>query len=392
MRASDLVRGKISTPVSIIDGREDKTLPGNIPGQSNFNTKTPPPDISPEQPPEQRIPLDDTPFATTTPPPVISPEQPPERRIPLDETPFATKTPPLATRGKNIYTDAMNYLQEVRERLPLSGEPLNLEVPLRIIEQMIAEPSLVDEMYQFTLAFGYRADFEISSSVNNMIYCFKIGVRMGYAPFNLTEICLAALHHDIGMLLIPDAIIGKAGELNASELTEIRKHTKTGRDLLRSYDLAYPNFSRAVYEHHERENGQGYPLGIKGEKICEYAKIIGICDSYEAMTHNRPHRKAAAQYISVLELAETKNMFFAPYIVKVFLDEFTLYPVGSYVRLNNKAVGVVVGTNRSNPFKPTVRIISDGQGNRILDERLIDLADTAILNIVAGISAEEVPT
>jgi HD-GYP domain-containing protein (c-di-GMP phosphodiesterase class II) len=359
MRASDLVRGKISTPVPIIDDREDKMLPGNIPGQSNFNTKTLPPVISPEQPPEQRIPLDDT---------------------------------PVATRGQDIYNGAVSYLREVREKLPHSGEPLNLEVPVRIIEQMIAEPSLVDEMYQFTLTFGHSDDFEISSPVNSMIYCFKIGVRMGHAPFNLTEICLAALHHDIGMFLIPKAIIGKAGELTASELTKIRKHTETGRDLLRSYDLAYPNLSRAVYEHHERESGQGYPLGIKGEKICEYAKIIGICDSYEAMTHNRPHRKAAAQYLSVLELADTKNMFFAPHFLKVFLDELTMYPVGSYVRLNNKAVGVVVGTNRSNPFKPTVRIVSDGQGNTILDERIIDLADTPILNIVAGISAEEVPT
>jgi HD-GYP domain-containing protein (c-di-GMP phosphodiesterase class II) len=358
MRASDLVRGKISTPVSITSGLENKTLPGHIPGQSNFNTK---------------------------PPPVISPEQPPEQRIPLDDTTFAT-------RGQNIYNSAVSYLQEIRERLPLSGKPLSMERPLCMIEQMIVEPSLVDEMYQFTLAIGHNDDFEIASPVNNMIYCFKISVRMGYAPFNLTEICLAALHHDIGMFLIPKAIISKTGELTASELTEIRKHTETGRDLLRSYDLSYPNLSRAVYEHHERESGQGYPLGIKGEEICEYAKIIGICDSYEAMTHNRPHRKAAAQYLSVLELADTKNMFFAPHFLKVFLDELTMYPVGSYVRLNNKAVGVVVGTNRSNPFKPTVRIVSDGQGNTILDERIIDLADTPILNIVAGISAEEVPT
>jgi len=297
----------------------------------------------------------------------------------------------INARGQNIYNSAMNYLREVRKRLPHSREPLNLEGPLRMIEQMIAEPSLVDEMYQFTVAFGHSDDFEISSPVNNMIYCFKIGVRMGYTPFNLTEICLAALHHDIGMFLIPEAIISKAGELTASELTQIRKHTETGRDLLRSHDLDYPNLSRAVYEHHERESGQGYPLGIKGEKICEYAKIIGICDSYAAMTHNRPHRKAAAQYISVLELAETKDLFFAPHIVKVFLDELTLYPVGSHVRLNNKAVGIVVNTNRSNPFKPTVRIVSDGQGNRISDGRLINLAETPILNIVAGISAAEVP-
>jgi HD-GYP domain-containing protein (c-di-GMP phosphodiesterase class II) len=366
MRASDLVRGKISKQVSITDGLEgleNKTLPGNIPEQSQFNTKTPPPVIAPEPPPEPRMPLDDTPLTIR-----------------------------LATHGQNIYNDAVSYLQELRERLPLSAEPLSLERPLRMIEQMIAEPSLIDEMYQFTLAFGHSDDFDISSPVNNMIYCFKIGVRMGYTPSNLTEICLAALHHDIGMFLIPKTIIGKKGALTASELTEIRKHTETGRDLLQSYDPDYPNLSRAVYEHHERESGQGYPLGIKGERICEYAKIIGICDFYEAMTHNRPHRKAVAQYSSVLELAETKNRFFDPHIVKVFLDELTMYPVGSYVRLNNKAIGVVVGTNRSNPFKPTIRIVSDGQGNMISDERLINLTDTTILNIVAGISAEEVAT
>lgn len=359
MRTSDLVRGKISTPVSISDGREDKMLPGNIPEQGTFNTKTPPPDISPENPPEQRMLLHDTLFTTSS---------------------------------RNIYINAKNYLQEVRERLPRIGEPMSLERPLCIIEQVIAEPSLVDEMYQFTLACGDGNDCNISSPVNNMIYCFKIGMQMGYAPFNLTELCLAALHHDIGMFLIPEAIISKAGELTASELTEIRKHTETGRDLLRSYDLAYPNLSQAVYEHHERESGQGYPLGIKGEEISEYAKIIGICDFYEAMTHNRPYRKAVAQYISILALAETKDLFFAPYIVKIFLVEFTIYPVGSYVRLNNNAVGVVVLTNRSNPFKPTVRIILDGQGNRILDEKLTNLADNAILNIVAGVPAEEVPT
>jgi HD-GYP domain-containing protein (c-di-GMP phosphodiesterase class II) len=364
MRASDLVRGKISTPVSAIDGcedLEDKTPPSNILRQSNFNIRTSSPVISPEQPPEE----------------------PPEQKI--DDT-------PASASGKDIYTSATNYLQTVRERLQLAEGLLNLDVPLRIIEQMVEKPSLVDEMYQFTLAFGHSDNFDISSPVNNMIYCFKIGVRMGYSSISLTEICLAALHHDIGMYMLPEAIVNKAGKLTSSELTVLRKHTETGRDLLKSFDTAYPNFSRAVYEHHERESGQGYPLGIKGEEICEYAKIIGICDSYEAMTHNRPHRKAAAQYISVLELAETKNMFFAPHIVKIFLDELTLYPVGSYVRLNNGAVGVVIGTNRSNPFKPTIRIVSDGQGNRISDERLIDLAEGTILNIVAGISAEEVPT
>ncbi|MHB9099606.1 MAG: HD-GYP domain-containing protein, partial [Syntrophales bacterium] len=143
---------------------------------------------------------------------------------------------------------------------------------------------------------------------------------------------------------------------------------------------------------HERENGQGYPSGLKGEQISEYAKIIGICDSYEAMTHDRPHKKAAAQYISVLQLAGSKDMLFSPHIVKIFLDEITLYPIGSYVRLNNKAVGVVVETNPGNPMKPTLRIVVDGHGRKATETKLINLAENSILTIVAGVSADELPT
>jgi HD-GYP domain-containing protein (c-di-GMP phosphodiesterase class II) len=81
-----------------------------------------------------------------------------------------------------------------------------------------------------------------------------------------------------------------------------------------------------AYEHHERENGQGYPRGIKGDEICEYAKITGIVDTYEAMTHNRAHRKAIIQNVSIRELILSKNLMFSPKIIKAFIKEISLYP------------------------------------------------------------------
>ncbi len=341
VRTSDLVRGKLVMPASRGAGRVDETRLSDLTEPVNCNTKAPP-DISP--------------------------------------------------KIKDIYLDVQNYLQGVREKLLLTGEPPGLERPRGMIERIIAEPSLFGEMYQLTLAFEHgEEDLDIASDVNTMIYCLKIGVRMGYTPFRLTELCLAALHHDVGMFLVPEAILRKESNLTGPELDIIKKHTAAGRDLLKSFDSTYPNIGRAVYEHHERESGQGYPRGIKGDEICEYAKIIGICDCYEAMTHDRPYRKAAEQYISVLELARTKALLFKPHIVKAFLDEITFYPIGSYVRLNNKAIGVVVQTNRSNPFKPTVQIVVDGHGNRVSEEKLLNLAETHILTIVTGIKADDVP-
>lgn len=369
MRISDLVRGKLPTPASIGAGRVDETRLSGLTELVNYNTKTPP-DISPENPPD------------------FHPENPPEQQAP--PIPGNHFTPRITPRSKNIYLDAQNYLKGVREKLLFTGEQLSLERPRGMIERIIAEPSLFGEMYQLTLAFGYGDDLDIASSVNNMIYCLKIGVRMGYTPFSLTELCLAALHHDIGMFLVPEAIVRKESNLTGPELDIIKEHTATSRDLLKSFDPTYPNIGRAIYEHHERESGQGYPRGIKGDEICEHAKIIGICDSYEAMTHDRPYRKAADQYISVLELARTKALLFDPRIMKTFLDEITLYPIGSYVRLNNKAIGVVVQTNQCNACKPTVRIVVDGHGNRMLEEKLFNLAETPILTIVTGIKADDV--
>ncbi|MHB8910154.1 MAG: HD-GYP domain-containing protein [Syntrophales bacterium] len=355
----------------------------NISGLGNTGANTATPAIVPDIPPARR--------AIPEPSPVQPPPEP--RDDSAAHSPEQHASSPLfddhfSAGSRRLYLAAQDYLRELRANL-LTGKEITLDRPLAIISQMITEPSLLDEMYQLTLAFQRSDDMCIASPINSMIYSSKIGIRMGYTPAKLSEICLAALHHDIGMFLIPETILKKEGRLTGSEVAIMKKHTETGRDVLTA--LGYPNVGRAIHEHHERENGQGYPCGLKGEQISEYAKIIGICDSYEAMTHDRPHKKAAAQYISVLQLAGSKDMLFSPHIVKIFLDEITLYPIGSYVRLNNKAIGVVVETNPGNPLKPTIQIVVDGHGRKATEKKLINLAENSILTIVAGVSADELP-
>jgi HD-GYP domain-containing protein (c-di-GMP phosphodiesterase class II) len=157
------------------------------------------------------------------------------------------------------------------------------------------------------------------------------------------------------------------------------------------YQNDYPWLLETIYEHHERENGQGYPQGLKGDKIGEYAKVIGICDSYEAMTHNRPHKKALMQFDSVRQLIESKELLFSPQILKVFLEEMSLYPIGSYVKLNNSAIGRVSQTNRSQPMKPVINLIFDGRGKKAEIGEVIDLAQNYVLNVVDVVAEEDLP-
>ena len=313
----------------------------------------------------------------------------------LSESPASDGTEPESFeaggsyRPEGLYQDAQNYLLDIRDKLR-AGETVNLALSLNMIEAIIEDAPLVDELYKLTAEGGHNDDLDIVSPVNSMIYSLKVGKRMGYSAFKLTEVCMAALHHDIGMVFVDDAISRKEGRLTEEEFTELKKHTAYGRDILKALDETYPQVSRAVYEHHERENGRGYPLGLKGEEICEYAKIIAICDSYEAMTHHRAYRKAGSQHKSILEIAQAKDALFSPHIIKIFLDEITMYPIGSYVLLNNKAIGIVVKTNPTNPLKPVINLVMDGHGKRLLEDRRIDLADNNILNIQGSILKDEI--
>jgi HD-GYP domain-containing protein (c-di-GMP phosphodiesterase class II) len=288
------------------------------------------------------------------------------------------------------YRSLQDFILEVKKRV-IKNQTIKLEDAFLLINRVIESKAILERMYQLTITYGHGEDYSISHPVNVMIYALKMGLRMGYSRVKLNELALSALLYDVGMFMIPDSVITKKDPFSESELSLIKRHPEMGKNILYVFKDDYPWLYRTAHEHHERENGQGYPQGLKGDDIDEYAKIIGICDSYEAMTHDRPHKKAIMQFASVRELVETKNLMFSHKILKLFLEEISLYPIGSYVKLNNKAIGRVIATNADQPLKPIISILFDGHGNRITDDRIINLKENPVLVITGGVTEEELP-
>jgi HD-GYP domain-containing protein (c-di-GMP phosphodiesterase class II) len=289
-----------------------------------------------------------------------------------------------------IYLTARTYMESVRNSIK-NHTPIELDPAISLITKIANSSELLFSIHPLTLKFGNEGDYDIFQPVHTMIYALKIGLRLHYPLSRLIELGVATLLQNIGMFLVPDSIINKTGSLTDAEIGVIKKHPEMCRTALLPYQDTYPWLFETIYEHHERENGQGYPRGLKGDDIGEYAKIIGICDSYEAMTHNRPHKKALMQFDSVRQLIESKDRLFSPRILKVFLEEMSLYPIGSYVKLNNGAIGRVCRTNRSLPMKPTINLIFDGLGKKADTGEMIDLAQNYILNIVDVVAEEDLP-
>jgi HD-GYP domain-containing protein (c-di-GMP phosphodiesterase class II) len=291
-----------------------------------------------------------------------------------------------------MYVAAKQYMANIRSAVR-KGESFQLEPALTYINNVIkSTDDMTAQIYQLTVDYEKEDDYYLSSPINTLVYGLKIAQRMGYTESKLIEFGLAALLHDIGMFRIPDEILNKAGRPSESEMNLIKNHPEFAVEILNPFAAKYPKMIRAVYEHQERANGQGYPRGLKGEDICDYAQIIGICDSYEAMTHHRPHKKPLLQADSIKELISSKAKLFEPRITKMFLDEISIYPIGSYVRLNNRNIGRVVATNKNNPMKPVVNLIFDEKGIKMDPPRMVDLRSHPVLNIEDSVSFEDLPT
>jgi HD-GYP domain-containing protein (c-di-GMP phosphodiesterase class II) len=298
----------------------------------------------------------------------------------------AAQTPPAnePDSDKDIYLSLWKQLQTVKLCI-LEKKAFDL-LPLKEkVRAISGSPKIIDRLYHYTTRYGNEEDYTASHSINTMLYALKIGLRLEYAPDDLEALGLAALVHDIGMFTIPDSILRKPDSLSEAETAMVRKHPEIGRDSLSPWRAEMPWLAQAACEHHELEDGSGYPRGLRGEQISEFAKIIGLASTYEAMTHDRPHRRC----VSVRELIDTKNRSFSPRVMRAFLEQISLYPIGSFVRLNNRTLGKVVGTHDGQPLRPVVKILEDADGNRVTDDRTVNLLGNPILWVTGAVSDEE---
>ncbi|HLA28166.1 MAG TPA: HD domain-containing phosphohydrolase [Syntrophales bacterium] len=297
----------------------------------------------------------------------------------------------IISTAREMYSDTIQYLNYVKERINAKNS-FDLEPAVHIIERIVDEPGAIQNIFPLSMKDFQIEDDILPHQTNDMIYTLKIGIGLKYSRSQLIELGLSALLHDLGMFMLPKDILDKPGKLIPSEIDVMRSHVGYGRDILFRFEKEHPFLPEVAYQHHERDNGSGYPKGLKSAEIHEYAKIVCLMDCYEAMTHNRPHRKALNQTFSAKELLiEIKKIGSQSNIVRTFLEEITLYPVGSLVRLNNKSIGEVVATSNSNPLKPDVNILFDHQGNRVRGEQIIRLKESPIVFIEEYISSEGLP-
>lgn len=148
----------------------------------------------------------------------------------------------------------------------------------------------------------------------------QLGSAMGLPKHQLQDLELLAHVHDIGKIIIDDSILNKPDTLTQAEWIQMKKHPEIGyRIAVASSDIRH--IADGILDHHERWDGHGYPQGLSGKQIPETARILAIVDAYDAMTHDRPYRKALTKDQAIQEIKENAGTQFDPEIAEAFIEQ-----------------------------------------------------------------------
>jgi len=185
---------------------------------------------------------------------------------------------------------------------------------------------------------------------------------------------LSGLLHDIGKMLVPLTILNKPGKLTEPEFDAMKNHPTEGHKILMGGSDIIEAAMDACLHHHEKEDGSGYPQGLSGTQISLHAKMVSVCDVYDAITSNRPYKSGWEPAESIRKMAEWSKGHFDQRIFQAFVKSIGIYPIGSLVRLESGHLAVVIEQTEKSLLTPKVKIFFSIKSNCRIYPETLDLS------------------
>ncbi|MEE9200207.1 MAG: HD domain-containing phosphohydrolase [Candidatus Brocadiales bacterium] len=235
---------------------------------------------------------------------------------------------------------ARGIIYDIKEKNPIDVEDLEWEIFELSDKVLLGGQELFVLSTEAKKTDIDRGELLASHFANVSVIAMTIGAKLGYNKHELMELGVAALFHDIGLFKLKPITDFKGG-LDKKAYKHLKKHPKYGAKALKKLGLPKPYIQTAL-QHHEREDGSGYPSGIKGNKIHKYAKIVGLADIVESLSSNQPSRQGVP--VSEAEKTGVENWTgaFDPEIVGALAQMLSALPVGTLAELSSGEVAEVM--------------------------------------------------
>ncbi|MCK5506076.1 MAG: HD-GYP domain-containing protein [Thermodesulfovibrionia bacterium] len=267
--------------------------------------------------------------------------------------------------AKKIKKEAVQTVHKIKNDIKMGKQ-----IEKSIVESLV--DNILDSVFRnedALIALGKLRkinEYVHSHSMSVCVLMSTFAKHLGFDGDLIREIGVGAMLHDVGTAKIAPEIINKTGALTESEFEMVKKHVDHGRYLLENTPGISEIALLLTYQHHERLDGSGYPIGLEGDDISQFGKAIAIVDVYDALTTKRCYKGWISPTEALKIIYEKKGVEFDRELVEKFIRCLGVYPVGSLVRLESGLLGFVVSHNEDSMLEPIVRIVYDTKKESII--------------------------
>ncbi len=258
-----------------------------------------------------------------------------------------------------------NILEQVKK-----DEKVNVEEVRNVIEKLFKEmiSKLGKAAINLSIVKNYD-EYTYTHLINVTILSMFFSKFLGASDFVIKEVGMGAILHDIGKVKIPTSILYKPGELTEEELKIIKKHPIIGYFAIKDEPTVSTYAKKIVLFHHERFDGNGYPLGLKFDRIGRYPQIVSLADVFDALTSERPYKPGMSIPQTLNFIMKKSGIYFEPLLAQKFIMEMSKlyglpspYAIGSFVLLNTGEKAVITQKDSEYTLRPTVLVIENALG------------------------------
>ena len=265
-------------------------------------------------------------------------------------------------------------IEEVMEDLR-GGRELDLGKLREGVDAMIDSITRNPSAFNWLKEIKRKDNYSYQHALGCSVWAASFGRHLGLEREDLRELALGGLLFDVGKTRLPPELLSKKQRLDESEAKVMQRHVEYGVELLEKTPGISPAIMEMVTTHHERHNGTGYPHGLSGSDIPINGRIIGLIDSYDALTHMRTYAQGLSPHQAVAELYQSRGTLFQAELVEQFIQTCGIYPTGSLVELSNGQVGVVTAVHSLKRLRPSVMLLLDSDKLPLAQFRTIELGE-----------------
>lgn len=269
-------------------------------------------------------------------------------------------------------------LHNIEDGKPIRPEDVESEISELANKLLLGSQEIL--LLSTSAAEDYAKDYLASSMVNVTVIAMKVAMSLGYNKSKLVQLGSCAFLANVGMVkLLP--VVATPARLKSNEYKEVKKHTLYGAEILET--LGFPeNYVKVALQHHERKDGSGYPNGLKGNEIHEFARIVGLSEVVESMSHHRAHRSFIPIHEVVRNVVENWRPLFSSTVVRALVKALGIFPVGTEVILSSGETAKIIRNNPDSSLRPIVQVFGKLEDDNMVDHpKIINLMEKPFIYI-----------